>query len=179
MSSFPLGCAAVFAVGFAVLAGAAPVRADHAPVFVVPSTPGIPVAINGCDASWTVVEGDIGLARPGHLTPVIIGGCCPMPPRTFYHRNPYYPRYGVAPARGRNEVDPGPDRPMPEPAESFHRSWSTSSEPQYSQQRYGEPPRPPQQSYGAESEQLPATIEDPQQLAPPPIVVVPHRGRRR
>jgi hypothetical protein len=183
MSSFVSRCA-IFAVGFAVLAGAAPVRADHAPVFVVPSRPGVPVAINGCDASWHVVEGDIGLARPGHLTPVIIGPCRPLPPRTFYHRNPYYPRYGVAPARGRNEVDPGPDRWMPEPAESFHRSWSTSSEPQYSQQRssaprYSEQPNDGPQSYSAESEHLPPTIEDPQQLAPPPIVVVPHGGRRR
>jgi hypothetical protein len=94
--------------------------------------------------------------------------------------------------RGRNEVDPGPDRVLPEPAESYHRSWSTSSDPQYSQQysqkRYseprpsdpypGEPPREHSQSYTAESDHLPPTIEDPQQMAPPPIVVVPHRGRR-
>jgi hypothetical protein len=188
MPSFRLRCAAILTAGFAVLAGGAPVRADHAPVFVVPSRPGVPVAINGCDASWSVVEGDIGLARPGHLTPMIIGPCRPLPRRTSYHRNPYYPRYGVEPMRGRNEVDPGPDRWMPEPAESFHRSWSTSSEsqysqPQYSQQRssaprYSETPHDRPQSYSAESEHLPPTIEDPQQLAPPPIVVVPHRGRR-
>ena len=123
------------AAGVLTLA-AAPVRAaETGPVFVVPSRPGVPIAINGRDASWSVVEGDIGLARPGHLTPVIIGGGRPLPPRWSYHHNPYYPRYGVAPARGRNEVDPGPDRPMPEPAESYSRSWSTSSEPQYSERR--------------------------------------------
>src|SRR5690606_27762386 len=124
-----------------------------------------------------VVEVDIGLARPGHLTPVIIGGGRPLPPRWSYHGRPYYPRYGVAPARGRYEVDPGPNRPMPEPAEPYFRSWSSSSD----VQQYGENrPRPQSQpqSYNAESEPLSATIEDPnQQPFQPPIVVVP-RGRR-
>jgi hypothetical protein len=86
MSSFSR-YVAIFAAGFAMLVGAAPVRAsDTGPVFVVPNRPGIPVPINGRDASWSVVYGDIGLARPGHLTPVIIiiiiGGGRPLPPRT-------------------------------------------------------------------------------------------------
>ena len=149
------------AAGVLTLA-AAPVRAaETGPVFVVPSRPGVPIAINGRDASWSVVVGDIGLARPGHLTPVIIGGGRPLPPRWSYHHNPYYPRYGVAPAR----------------AESYSRTWSTSSEP-YSERREGEPPRSRQQSYQTESEFLPPTIEDQQQTFPPPIVVVPRRGRR-
>lgn len=173
---------AILAAGFAMLAGAAPVRADTGPVFVVPSRPGVPIAINGRDAAWSVVEGDIGLARPGHLTPVIIGGGRPLPPRWSYDRNPYYPRYGVAPPRGRHEIEPPADRPMPEPAEPFFRSWSTSSQPQHSQQRYIEPRDKPQsyqsESYRSESEPLPATIEDPLQQPPPAIVVVPHRGRR-
>ncbi len=122
MSSFLARPAAALATGIAILAAAAPSRADTGPVFVVPSRPGIPVVINGCDASWTVVEGDIGLARPGHLTPVIVGFCRPLRHRYSYHRHPYYPSYGTAPMRGRYEVDPGPDRPMPEPAESFYRS---------------------------------------------------------
>lgn len=172
--------AVIVAIGFAMTAAAAPGRAsDTGPVFVVPSRPGVPIAINGRDASWHVVEGDIGLARPGHLTPVIIGGGRPLPPRWSYDRNPYYPRYGLAPPRGRYEVDPGPDRPMPEPAENYSRSWSTSSEPQYSEQRYQGPSSRPQ-PYQTESDPLPPTIEDPQQQQfPPPIVVVPHRGYRR
>jgi hypothetical protein len=172
-----------------MLAGVAPVRADTGPVFVVPSRPDVPIAINGRDAAWSVVEGDIGLARPGHLTPVIIGGGRPLPPRwSYYDRVPYYPRYGVPPPRGRHEIEPPPDRPLPEPAESFYRSWSTSSQPQFSERRYDAPRDKPQSyqsepyqsgSYRSESEQLPATIEDPLQQPPPAIVVVPHGGRRR
>jgi hypothetical protein len=173
----------IFAIGLAALASAAPAHADTGPVFVVPSRPGVPIVINGRDASWSVVEGDIGLARPGHLTPVIIGGGRPLPPRwSYYDRIPYHPRYGVAPPRGRHEIEPPADRPMPEPAEPFFRSWSTSSQPQYSQQRYSEPRDKSQsyqsESYRSESEYLPPTIEDPLQQPPPAIVVVPHRGRR-
>jgi hypothetical protein len=168
---------AALVLGLAALAQGVPAHADTGPVFVVPSRPGVPIPINGRDASWSVVEGDIGLARPGHLTPVIIGGGRPLPPRWSYHGRPYFPRYGHAPARGRYEVEPGPDRPMPEPAESYHRSWSSSSTPQISDNR--NQPRPRPQSYNADSENLPATIEDPYQQQPfqPPIVVVP-RGRR-
>ena len=167
--------AALVVVGIAILAVAAPVRADTGPVYVVPSRPGVPVAINGRDASWSVVEGDFGLARPGHMSPIIIGGGRPLPPRWSFNRNSYYPRYGVAPPRGRNEIDPGPDRILPEPAETYTRSWSTASEPHFSGPHRA-PPRPRPQSYHSDSEHLPATIED--HPAPPPIVVVPHRGRR-
>ena len=179
MSGFSARHIAALALGFAITAGVAmPACADGGPVFVVPSRPGVPIAINGRDASWSVVEGDIGLARPGHLTPVIIGGGRPLPPRTSYDRNPYYPRYGIMPARGRNEIDPGPDRPMPEPAESYSRSWSTSSEPQQPAPRYSETPRQRPQQYQSESDNLPATIDDGQQPFAPHIVVAPYRGRR-
>jgi hypothetical protein len=183
MSSFFAPRLAILTAALAMIAGVVPVCADTAPVFVVPSRPGVPIAINGRDAAWSVVEGDIGLARPGHLTPVIIGGGRPLPPRwSYYDRIPYHPRYGVPPARGRNEIEPPADRPMPEPAESFYRSWSTSSQPQYSERRYSEPRDKSQsyqsESYQSESEQLPATIEDPLQQPPPAIVVVPG-GRRR
>lgn len=170
---------AIIAVGLAMAAGSGPARADSGPVFVVPSTPGVPIAINGRDASWSVVEGDIGLARPGHLSPVIIGGGRPLPPRRSYDRVHYFPRYGTVPERGRREIEPSPDRPLPEPAESYHRSWSTSSDPGYSVQRYVEPPRQGEQGYRSESDMLPPTIEDPQQQQfMPPIVVVPRGGRR-
>ncbi len=50
--------------GFAAFATAL-ARADSGPVIVIPSRPGVPVVINGRDASYAVVEGDWGLARPG------------------------------------------------------------------------------------------------------------------
>ena len=51
--------------------GAQLAHADRsAPVLVIPGRPGIPVVINGYDASYTIVEGDWGLARPGHVPPV-------------------------------------------------------------------------------------------------------------
>ena len=52
---------AIFVAGFSMLAATAPVRAsDTGAVFVVPSRPGVPIPINGRDASWSIVEGDIG-----------------------------------------------------------------------------------------------------------------------
>ncbi len=165
------------AAALVAVAPSAPALADMGAVYVVPSRPGVPIAINGRDASWSVVEGDVGLARPGHLTPVIIGGGRPLPPRWSYHRNPYFPRYGVPPPRGRNEVDPGPDRP--EPAESFHRSWSTSSDLQSGrpaeQREEGEVKQTSQRGW---DDTVPATIDSGQQPFAPPIVVVPQRGRR-
>jgi hypothetical protein len=184
MSDFYARCAAALAAGAVALTVTAAGASDTGPVFVVPSRPGVPVAINGRDAAWHVVEGDIGLARPGHLTPVVIGGGRPLPPRWGYdynpHYNPYFPRDGVAPRRGRNEIEPPRNHPLPPPAESFSRSWSTRSLPQYysyGEQRYPEPQR--SGSYSSETEQLPPTIEDPQQQQfPPPVVVVPERRRR-
>ncbi len=106
----------------------APVRADSGPVIVIPSRPGIPVIINGRDASYAVVEGDWGLSRPGAVPVTVIGGSPVLPNEVYRRRNSYIPRYGRAPERGRYEVEPAADRPLPEPAESFSRSWSTSSE---------------------------------------------------
>jgi hypothetical protein len=106
----------------------APARADSGPVIVIPSRPGVPVIINGRDASWAVVEGDWGLARPGHGVVTVIGGARVLPNPVYRDRNAYHPRYGRAPERGRNEVEPSADRPLPDPAESYDRSWSTSSD---------------------------------------------------
>src|SRR5882724_156917 len=107
----------------------APARADSGPVIVIPSRPGIPVIINGRDASYAVVEGDWGLSRPGAVPVTVIGGSPVVPNEVYRRRNSYIPRYGRAPERGRNEVEPAADRALPEPAESFSRSWSTSSDP--------------------------------------------------
>ncbi|HEY5963526.1 MAG TPA: hypothetical protein VIU42_05870 [Xanthobacteraceae bacterium] len=61
-------CSMILATGLAALAAGSPARAaDTAPSIVIPSRPGIPVVINGRDASYAVVEGDWGLARPGHM----------------------------------------------------------------------------------------------------------------
>ena len=107
----------------------APARADSGPVIVIPSRPGVPVIINGRDASYAVVEGDWGLSRPGAVPVTVIGGSPVLPNEVYRQRNPYTPKYGRAPDRGRNEVEPPADRALPEPAESFSRSWSTSSDP--------------------------------------------------
>jgi hypothetical protein len=115
--------------GFAVVFAATAVRADSGPVIVIPSRPGIPIVINGQDASYAVVEGDWGLARPGAVPVTVIGGTPVLPNPVYTRRNSYHPRYGRPPPRGRNEIEPPPDRELPEPAENFSRSWSTSSDP--------------------------------------------------
>ncbi len=51
---------------------ASPALAQRAPEIVIPGKPGVPVYINGIDASWGVVEGDFGLDRPGSVAPTVI-----------------------------------------------------------------------------------------------------------
>ena len=41
---------------------------------VIPGRPGVPVIINGIDASYAVVEGDWGLAKGIHVQPTVYGG---------------------------------------------------------------------------------------------------------
>ena len=50
---------------------ASPALAQREPVIVIPGKPGVPVYINGIDASWGVVEGEFGLDRPGVVTPTV------------------------------------------------------------------------------------------------------------
>jgi hypothetical protein len=160
-------CFAIFGVG--VLAAQAvfeplPARADSGPVIVIPSRPGVPVVINGVDASYAVVEGDWGLARPGHGTVTVFGGRPLYPNRVYHERNAYHPAYGRPPARGRYEIEPPADRALPEPAETFSRSWSTSSDPQPA----AASPAPrawPSQS--EDTDRAPATLNDPRALEPP------------
>jgi hypothetical protein len=181
-------------LAIAALAAAAPARADNGPVIVIPSRPGIPVVINGVDASYAVVEGDWGLSRPGHGRVTVIGGAPLVPNHVYHRRNSYHPRYGRPPARGRHEIEPAADRALPEPAESFTRSWSTSSDlppprplydpvPQVRGEPYGasEPETPPPQARAQTFQPpgidaVPPTINDPQPFNPP-VVVVP-RNRR-
>src|SRR4029079_7752840 len=118
-------------VGMAGLAALShvPARADSGPVIVIPSRPGIPIVINGQDASYAVVEGDWGLSRPGAVPSTVIGGSRILPSAVYTRRNSYHPRYGRPPPRGGDEIDPPPDREFPPPAENFSRSWSSSSDP--------------------------------------------------
>jgi hypothetical protein len=163
------------AAAASLMALAAPARAaDSGPVIVIPSRPGVPIIINGRDASYAVVEGDWGLSRPGAVPVTIVGPAPYVRFRRETRRN--YPRYGVAPERGRNEVEPPPDRLLPEPAESFSRSWSTQSDITSPRRaRSGE-----RQSFdrSAGEDAVPATIDDPQAFNPP-VIVAPRIGGAR
>ena len=113
------GVCAVVALLFGWAPCGTPARADGSPVFVVPGKPGVPVIVNplGFDASYTVVEGDFGLSRPGQVNPVIVGG--PLVAPAPYYPGGYFPRSdGQRPGYGRYEVDPGPNRRIPPPAQT-------------------------------------------------------------
>ena len=169
---------AVVLAGFAAFASA-PARADSGPVIVIPSRPGVPVVINGRDASYAVVEGDWGLSRPGAVPVTVIGGSPILPNPVYTRRNSYHPKYGRAPERGRNEVEPAADRALPDPAESFSRSWSTSSDvtPANDTPRQNRA----QQINSPDADNAPATITDPQTFTQDfsPLVIIDPRRRRR
>jgi hypothetical protein len=180
--SFMTRCgAASVAVVLAGLAAFAPERAraeGEGPVIVIPSRPGIPVVITGRDASYAVVEGDWGLSRPGAGRVIVIGGLPVLPNEVYRRRNSYNPKYGRAPERGRNEVEPAADRALPDPAESFSRSWSTSSD--VTPANDTRSPNRGQQINSTDTDTVPATITDPQtfpQNFNPPVVIQP-QGRR-
>jgi hypothetical protein len=93
---------------------------------VIPGRPGVPVIINGVDASYAVVEGDWGLGKRIHVQPTIYGGRTidPVP-----NVGRYYPSSGRMPGYGRMEIEPPANRKLPQPAESYHQSWSAQSAP--------------------------------------------------
>ena len=101
--------------------------ADSAPVLVIPGRAGVPIIMNGIDASYAVVEGDWGLSKNTHVTPTIYGGRVADPVPNVGH---YYPSAGHLPGYGRLEIEPPANRPLPQPAESYHQSWSAQSTPQ-------------------------------------------------
>jgi hypothetical protein len=100
--------------------------ADSGPVIVIPGRPGVPIIINGVDASYAIVEGDWGLARRIHVQPTVYGGRYVDPEPHVGH---YYPSLGHAPGYGRLEIEPPANRKLPPRAESFHQSWSAHSDP--------------------------------------------------
>jgi len=57
--------------------------ADGAPVIVIPGRPGVPIIINGVDASYAVVEGDWGLGKGVHVhSPRSMAAATLIPRRT-------------------------------------------------------------------------------------------------
>jgi len=113
-------------IGLAGLLGPCAEAAD-APAIVIPGRAGVPVIINGGDASYCVVEGDWGLARPGHV-PVTVVACPNYRPTPGYESS-YFPAFGRRPGYGRLEIEPPPDRELPKPAESYYRQWDSQSAP--------------------------------------------------
>src|SRR4030088_2726973 len=114
-------------IALAILIGTtAPALTDGSPVLVIPGRPGVPIIINGIDASYAVVEGDWGLGRGVHWTPTIYGGRYAHPVPNVGH---YYPSLGHRPGYGRLEIEPPTNRALPRPAESYYQSWSSQSTP--------------------------------------------------
>lgn len=93
---------------------------------VIPGRPGVPVIINGVDASYAVVEGEWGLGQGNQVQPTIYGGRYIDPVPRVGH---YYPSAGRMPGYGRLEVEPPANRRLPQPAESYHESLSVHSAP--------------------------------------------------
>ena len=93
---------------------------------VVPYRPGVPIMINGIDASYAVIEGEWGLGKNEQVQPTIYGGRYIDPDPHVGH---YYPSAGHMPGYGRLEIEPPANRRLPKPAESFHQSWSAQSAP--------------------------------------------------
>ncbi|MEH2528794.1 MULTISPECIES: hypothetical protein [unclassified Bradyrhizobium] len=93
---------------------------------VIPGRPDVPIIINGVDASYAVVEGDWGLGKGTHVEPTIYGGRYVDPVPRVGH---YYPSAGRMPGYGRLEIEPAANRRLPQPAESYHESWSAQSAP--------------------------------------------------
>jgi hypothetical protein len=100
---------------------------SNGPYIVIPGRPGVPIIINGVDASYTVVEGDWGLGKGIHVQPTVYGGRFVDPEPHVGH---YYPSSGHLPGYGRLEIEPAG---KPRAAESFHQSWSVESMPQPAQ----------------------------------------------
>ena len=90
---------------------------------VIPGRAGVPIMINGVDASYAVVEGEWGLGQNTHVQPTVYGGRLVDPPNVGH----YYPSAGHMPGYGRLEIQPPANRKLPKPAESFHQSWSAQS----------------------------------------------------
>jgi hypothetical protein len=115
---------------FLLAIGASPALAQTGPVIVIPGRPDVPVIENGVDISWAVVESELGLARPGVLTPTVIYRPPPPVIISYAPASPqpgFFPSSGKTPGYGRLERAPDPNQPPPKPAQSFRQSWSAHS----------------------------------------------------
>ena len=93
----------------------------NGPYIVIPGRPGVPIIINGVDASYSVVEGDWGLGKGVHVQPTVYGGRFIDPEPHVGH---YYPSSGHLPGYGRLEIEPaGKPRPAAEIASASEDSF--------------------------------------------------------
>jgi hypothetical protein len=113
-------------LALAIVIGMTPAAFAEGFEIVVPSRPGVPIIINGVDVSYAVLEGGYGLGKGVNNQPTIYGGRLADPEPNVGH---YYPSLGVKPASGRLEIEPPANRRLPQPAESYHQSWSAQSAP--------------------------------------------------
>jgi hypothetical protein len=119
----------VAVVLFGSLVSSAPALAQQGTWVVIPGRPDVPVFVNpyGLNAAYSVVEGDFGLGRPAQVNPIIVAGpYLPVPPNMARH---WFPGTGHVPGYGRYEIQPPPNRRKPPPAQTYIRSWETSSDP--------------------------------------------------
>ena len=114
-------------LALAILIGTAPAAlAGGGFDIVIPGRPGVPIIINGIDASYAVVEGEWGLGRGEQVQPTIYGGrYVDLGPKVGH----YYPSAGRVPGYGRLEIEPPANRKLPPRAQHFHQSWSAQSAP--------------------------------------------------
>ena len=121
------------AVLFAV--SASPALAQRGPVIFIPGRPDVPIFENGVDVSWSVIEGEFGLDRPGMVQPTVIYRMPPVvvpyPGRAALGSG-YFPQDGRTPGYGRLELVPGPNRRLPPPhkATTVPGRWSPHQLPQ-------------------------------------------------
>lgn len=149
LRTFSVAVALLSSVAGAAMAG------DNAPVIAVPGKRGVPVIINGRDASWAIVVGDWGLYRPGAVPVTVIYPRRWYPPQRppicacgrtvrrgrvhskVMRRAPstsyvpvaqrhYFPSGAGKPVLGRLEIEP---KTPPKRPETVFRSWSTESTP--------------------------------------------------
>jgi hypothetical protein len=139
-------------LGMAILLATTPAAFAQGFEIVVPDRPDVPIVINGIDVNYAVLEGAFGLGKGVNNQPTVYGGRLAPPEPNVGH---YYPTLGLRPASGRLEIEPPANRKLPQPAESYHRSWQS------------------------QSMQLPATSPNaPPEvpLYPPPVIMAPRDG---
>ena len=94
---------------------ASPALAQRGPVIVIPGRPDVPILENGVDISWSVVEGEFGLDRPGQVTPTVIYRLPPPVIPTYAGAAAtepgYFPQDGRTPGYGRLEIVPATKSP--------------------------------------------------------------------